>query len=1265
MKSDRRSAWQGLERVSRSVAVLMLVSVLGTGMVWAQPTETFIATRNMTTARSWHTATLLRDGKVLIVGGNRDRPAASAEIYDPATGTFTTTGDMTTIRGGPTATLLRDGRVLIAGGDRFTGNAPLKSSAELYDPSTGKFTPTADMVTVQIYGTAKLLNNGKVLIAGGLTSVCCSLTTVANPELYDSSTGTFSLTGTFKGTGDGLYVTGGPYVSAATLLLDGRVLIAGEPTSELYDPVTGTFSLTGAMTTPCVLGRHPSYIGGRTATLLTNGKVLVAGGAHEDCGRFADAELYDPATGTFTATGNMTRVRNNHTATLLPDGTVLIAGGESHDCGTRGCTFGTDASAEFYDLSTGTFAAVGDMTDRRAGHTATRLRNGSVLITGGYFFGGIGIYSCCFASAELYNTLAAPVPGFPLDGIVTESGNKLTSMVPASAATVAASNAVASAPTAATLGTGRVWAQTSGAFTPTGTMAVARVSHTATLLPDGKVLIAGGTVYAPGNYRGTATARAELYDPSTGTFSATGSMTTTRSRHTATLLPNGRVLIVGRDWSAGDDRTAELYDPFTGTFTRTGDTLSAQYAASATPLKSGKVLIAGGSTPGCCSDPRPVSNPELYDSSTGTFALTGTFVGPGDGFLKGGPNSPAVVLLRDGRVLFAAEPFSELYDPVSGTFSATGAMTTQCGRYGPPSYISGRTATPLGSGEVLVTGGGTEDCRRYPDAERYDPASGTFTPVGPMTRERTFHTATPLPDGTVLIAGGESVSGFSLVTEATAESYDPSTGSFAIVGAMRGGRQGHTATVLKDGRVLLAGGVFYADVGVFLGSLDSADLYRPTTLAVPVPGFPSDGVVTEDLRPQLQVHNVAAPRPVGVVRYRFEWSDRRDFQLGRRTGFKDKVPEGGGGDTGHEITEDLAPNTVHFWHARATRTQLVGQTDVIVTSEYSQVRSFKTPNIGVISGNNVTSMVPASAATVAASNAVASAPTADPGVAARPSGVVATASGSGVVLTWIGPSGVTPLRYAISGGDAPHLSTLPVVVTPDASTRYTIPGLPQGHYYFTVSAILVNGLSPPSNEAEVVATGSTSATGPPTGALAVSDGRTFTVTWARGQGLATATMYYVEVGGAPGRADVAILATTQPSITFRADAATYYLRVRAAGGATVSQPSNEVSVSVAPSICTATPLVPVLLPVSTTNGETTISWLPAGGPRADHYRVDGTGPSGPTTMTSLGTGTSLTASLEPGIDAIRVTAINACGASAASNQITFTQPNLVTGPARH
>ena len=287
-----------------------------------------------------------------------------------------------------------------------------------------------------------------------------------------------------------------------------------------------------------------------------------------------------------------------------------------------------------------------------------------------------------------------------------------------------------------------------------------------------------------------------------------------------------------------------------------------------------------------------MSTPELYDPLTGTFATTGTFVGPGDGFyIRGGPNSPAVTRLSDGRVLFAAEPFSEIYDPVRQRFSATGAMKTTCGGlYGPPNYIGGRTATLLTSGHVLVAGGGHEDCGRFADLERYDPDSDTFELVAPMTRRRVFHTATRLRDGTILIAGGESESGFSLITEATAEIYDPSVARSFLVGSMQKGREGHTATLLSDGRVLLTGGVFYQDVGIFLGSLDSADLYMPNVLSAPVPVFPINNAVTDDLRPRLQVQNIPSPRPVGAVRYRFDWSDRSDFGPGPRTTGADGVP---------------------------------------------------------------------------------------------------------------------------------------------------------------------------------------------------------------------------------------------------------------------------------------------------------------------------------------------------------------------------------------
>jgi len=350
----------------------------------------------MATPRSFHTATLLPDGRVLIAGGTT---SPTAELYIPSEHTFTSTGMMTTARSGHTATLLGDSRVLITGGSSDT------TTAELYDPATGTFTPTGEVH--QFGGTATLLHSGQVLIAGGVIDPTATTVTVANPELYDPTTGTFTATGPFADTSysDG-YVSSGPSVSSASLLPDGRVLIAAEPAAELYDPTSGTFSLTGAMTTPC-FGGKPDYIDGLTASVLINGAVLVAGGEQEDCGRFANAELYDPGSGTFTATGNMTRVRDNHTATLLPDGTVLIAGGESENCsavaGGLECTFsGTTASAELYVPSTGTFVADGEMTAQRAGQSATLLNDGTVLITGGYCFAGIGQYCGSFASAELY-----------------------------------------------------------------------------------------------------------------------------------------------------------------------------------------------------------------------------------------------------------------------------------------------------------------------------------------------------------------------------------------------------------------------------------------------------------------------------------------------------------------------------------------------------------------------------------------------------------------------------------------------------------------------------------------------------------------------------------------------------------------------------------------------------------------------------------------------------------------------------------------------
>jgi WD40 repeat protein len=351
-------------------------------------------------------------GGAVAPGGNL-QPLTTAELYDPERGTFTLTGKMSTPYWSVTATLLNDGRVLIVGSDASRKCAP--NSAEIYDPVTGTFAQTGGTVTGQVRGWAILLHDGRVLVAGGPLDCNAWNTPIANPELYDPSTGTFVATGGFVPARSNIYYTGGPDVSGVSLLPDGRVLFAGELSSQLYDPVTATFSLTSSMTVGCWGDPTipPLYVFGRTTTSLGDGRILLTGGEHEDCGRYAHAELYEPSSEKFVTIAAMSRTRDNHSATLLPDGTVLIAGGES----TSGGWFsGTTTSVEAYDPGSGRFSAIGDMTFPRAGQTSTLLPNGTVLLTGGYGYAGIGMPIGTVPSAEIY-TPSVPQPSPVVTGM--------------------------------------------------------------------------------------------------------------------------------------------------------------------------------------------------------------------------------------------------------------------------------------------------------------------------------------------------------------------------------------------------------------------------------------------------------------------------------------------------------------------------------------------------------------------------------------------------------------------------------------------------------------------------------------------------------------------------------------------------------------------------------------------------------------------------------------------------------------------------------
>lgn len=171
-----------------------------------------------------------------------------------------------------------------------------------------------------------------------------------------------------------------------------------------------------------------------------------------------------------------------------------------------------------------------------------------------------------------------------------------------------------------------VLAQSPGTFTQTGNMTVAPALHNATLLPNGKVLIAGGA--DPTNLPAADWGRAELYDPAMGTFTRTGDMTAPRTGSPATLLPNGQVLIAGCDLTGGGSQTAELYDPATGTFTATGSMLNRRCGHTATLLNNGKVLIVGGYYPLNAYSAPTCLPAELYDPSTGTFTSTADLMEP-------------------------------------------------------------------------------------------------------------------------------------------------------------------------------------------------------------------------------------------------------------------------------------------------------------------------------------------------------------------------------------------------------------------------------------------------------------------------------------------------------------------------------------------------------------------------------------------------------------------------------------------------------------
>jgi len=659
-------------------------------------------------SQSNHTATLLTDGRVLVAG------YYGAEIYDPSNGSWTKTDGMDHNRSFHTATLLPDGKVLVVGGAVEGAKA---DTAEVYDPDNGTWDLIEEPLDCPRSGhTATLLPNGKVLVVGGNSGGECS-----SAEVYDPEQRSWQSIEDPEGTRFG---------GGATLLPNGKVLVVGGITG-VYDPEQKSWkSIEG-----------PAH-GGSTATLLWNGEVLVVGGF--------SAEVYgpdpeNPDTWIWTPTGDLNFQRTGHTATLMPNGTVVVTGGYGDH--------GQSASVEVYDPETRTWLDTDSLGQARAHHTATLLPGGKLLVAGGNE-----------DSSWNYSSDSAEIFEFPMDD----------------------------------------WADT-------GSLNQARHYHTATLLENGDVLAAGGvhtTALTIGNQYDMSVNTAEIYSYQNRSWKKIedeNNMMFERGSHTATLLTDGTVLVAGGTPDAAN-RTAELFDPHTKSWKTAGNLRNGRFHHTATLLADGRVLLAGGSYYSSYAynegnyDPAASAqkSAEVYDAVTGTWTLTSP--------MNYRRMQHTATLLPDGRVLVAGgysedrvSETTEVYGPNPANQDSWIWTKTSNLYYGHWQH----TATLLPNGTVLVAGGSKND-EYVPTGicEIYHPSNGAWTVTGSLNKERNNHAAVLLSDGRVLVAGG--FDGEHMVD--TAEVYDPEIGTWTEIGNLSHARMWHPLTLMPDNMILVCGG---------------------------------------------------------------------------------------------------------------------------------------------------------------------------------------------------------------------------------------------------------------------------------------------------------------------------------------------------------------------------------------------------------------------------------------------------------------------------
>ena len=704
---------------------------------------------------------------------NQMGTTVSRSVFVNVNGTLTAGPQLSVARFGATATRLPNGKVLIAGGATTLGGNG-QNTAVIYDPVANTYAATGSLGTARTNHTATLLPNGKVLIAGGKDGAGTPLDSL---ELFDLLGNAGA--GTFSPVVATMSVTRSDHT--ATLLPDGKVLLAGgggvSTNADLFTPSTSSIAtLTGAngMLSPRT---------GQTATLLPNGKVLLAGGG------VVTTELFDwtAATSPFEFGPTLAFAPSGGTATLMANGLVLIAGGTAQA--------GDVQTYDYSDGATGSLSANGvggGMGTARQSAAAVLLPDGRVLIAGGTASTQVGTLfdpetSTFFATPTNATSYRANFAVLLGNGKAFISGGSTSR------------NALLFDPTIAAF---RLWTDSE--------TAIATDQHTMTLLPDGHVLVAGGE-FIVGFGPGATTNNANLFDPAgnsgVGTFDAAPPLNQARFAHTATLLPNGKVLIAGGGRFALNVLSlvpeVELWDG--AAFTSPPGVTTSRSFHSATLLPNGKVLLAGGRDP---SNGASFNTADLYDVATGTISAAATMTTPR--FDHGATLLPnGKVLIVGGFTTTGATASVELYDPEANSWSTVStAGLTGFARSRP-------TVTALPNGKVLIVGGANTSGTPLGRAFLYDWTTNTIAPCTGPVFERTNTTATLLTDGKVLLAAGRGIAG----ALDSSEIYDFVTDSWSFAGTLSQPVSSHRAVRLGNGKVLITGGLGSDNNAAFVGSV--------------------------------------------------------------------------------------------------------------------------------------------------------------------------------------------------------------------------------------------------------------------------------------------------------------------------------------------------------------------------------------------------------------------------------------------------------------